>query len=108
MIGKVVNCEGKHQDVIAIINSQTRAVEKTEIVPLPVGVSVTCAKYGPFDNGFIVLGLSNGEALGLNYTSLAIDFREKIFDGCPVNTIAFEPMHSILFTSHQSDKLVTY
>lgn len=63
--------ESESREFIAIYNSQTRAIDKLNMLNLPAGVKVSCAKYGPYDNGFIVLGLSNGEALGLNYASLS-------------------------------------
>ena len=43
-------------------------------------VQITALNYGPYDNGHIIIGFSNGYILVLNSFDLASMFRIKIFE----------------------------
>jgi len=61
-------------------------------------VQITQASYGPFDNNYIVLGLSNGSVIGLDSIDLNIKFTINLFSG-PVKNIEFDPTNLIFVSS---------
>ena len=66
---------------------------------MPFDVTICSTNFGPFDNGYLVIGLSNGVLLGLSVPSLNIVFEEKIFNNVPIDQIAFDPMQAIVLSS---------
>jgi len=54
-----------------VFNLVSKEVEKLKILSfMQPDVSITCVAYGPFDNGHILLGLSDGWLLAYEYPSL--------------------------------------
>ena len=60
---------------------------------------ITSASFGPFDNAFLMIGLSNGIMLGLDFPTLDIVIEEQVFKDLSIDHIAFEPAHSIIVAS---------
>ena len=63
---------------------------------------ITNIKYGPFDNGHIIVGLSNGTVLAFSSIDLTKLYQYKIFNS-PVINIAFDPTHLVLLASLDGD-----
>jgi len=73
-VGKVGHeISGKEEllTCLMVFNLIDMEVEKFKILAfLPSDVTVTCVAYGPFDNGHILLGMSDGWLLAYEYPSL--------------------------------------
>ena len=63
---------------------------------------ITCVNYGPFDNGYLLIGLSNGILLGISLHEMEIIMQEKLFN-CAVNEINFEPTNLVFVSSKERD-----
>ena len=55
---------------IMVFNMQTREIEKLKILSFIDDQEITSVAYGPFDNGHILIGLSDGWLLAYEYPSL--------------------------------------
>lgn len=65
---------------VMVINTVTQAVMSCKYVhTVKKGVRITSASFGPFDNAFLMVGLSNGIILGLDYPTLEIIIEEQVF-----------------------------
>ena len=54
-----------------IVDLKSGEVEKLKILTfMEADTTINCVAYGPFDNGHILLGLSNGWLLAYGYPSL--------------------------------------
>ena len=59
-------------------------------------------KYGPYDNGHIMAGLSNGMILAFSSIDLTKLYQYKLF-ASPVTSITFDPTHYLIATSLYGD-----
>ena len=48
------------------MNSKTQKIDSFKYLNLPGDVEITYLNFGPFDNNYLLLGLSNGVLLGLD------------------------------------------
>ena len=67
-----------------------------------VNVKISSMNFGPYDNGHIILGLSNGSMLIMNSLDLSMIFRIKIFESC-ISKIVFEPTNMIILSSNDCE-----
>jgi hypothetical protein len=70
-------------------------------------VFVSALNFGPFDNGHIMVGLTNGELLAFDLLTLERLENTMVFpELSPVTGIAFDPTHTI-FVSAQNGSVVS-
>ena len=62
-----------------ILNLQSLEVEKLKVLSFIDSQDINCVSYGPFDNGHILLGLSDGWLLAYEYPSLEPVESKQIF-----------------------------
>ena len=62
-----------------VLNLINREIEKLKILALAQKQQINCIQYGPYDNGHILLGLSDGWLLGFEYPSLKRVESKQIF-----------------------------
>ena len=62
-----------------ILNLQSLEVEKLKVLSFIDSQDINCVSYGPFDNGHILLGLSDGWLLAYEYPSLERVESKQIF-----------------------------
>ena len=63
---------------------------------------IMCLKYGPYDNGHVIAGLSNGMILVFSSIDLAKLYQYKIF-ASPISQITFDPTNLVIVTSLYGD-----
>ena len=67
---------------------------------------VTCLGYGPYDNGHILAGLSNGVLLAFDTLNLDKLFQINVFGpSCPVTSLTFEPTNLALVACEKTGEL---
>lgn len=71
------NGEINYQSFVMIYNRQTKEANNIDI--LPPQYHVTSIKYGPYDNGHIVVGFSNGHIIVYNSVTLSKLYEYQIF-----------------------------
>jgi hypothetical protein len=77
----VYNFEKQEPDLIKVINSSHE---------------ITTLNYGPYDNGHVMVGFSNGSLASFNYTTLERLCYIKVFsDEAPITCINFDPTNLI-------------
>ena len=59
---------------------------------------INAIKYGPYDNGHVIIGLSNGMLLAFSAIDLTKLFQSTIFD-CPIQGVCFDPTHLLIVSS---------
>ena len=69
LVGKI-SIHGLHSHCLMVFNLVTQEIEQLKILSFLDNQSVNCIAYGPFDNGHILLGLSDGWLLAYAYPSL--------------------------------------
>lgn len=62
---------------------------------IDVESEITCINYGPYDNGHILVGFSDGKLIAFDYLSLKRLESVKVFDDVAITTIAFDPTNYI-------------
>ena len=65
-------------------------------------VEIRSMKYGPYDNGHIIVGLSNGMIIAFNSVNLDKLYQYTIFYS-PIQGITFDPTHLLIVTSTNGD-----
>lgn len=78
LIGQVV-VDNETSKCLIIFNLKTQEVEKLKILSFLSQQTINCVAYGPFDNGHILLGLSDGWLLAYEYPSLERIESKQIF-----------------------------
>ncbi len=63
---------------------------------------IKCLKYGPYDNGHIVAGLSNGMILVFSSLDLTKLYQYNLF-ASPISNITFDPTNTVIATSLYGD-----
>ena len=86
-----------------VYNIQTSQAEIIKILDLQV--EITELQYGPFDNGHVMVGLSNGQILAFDFLTLNRLEKYQLFEtGDAVRKITFDPTHYI-FAASDSGKV---
>ncbi len=67
------------------------------------GASITAINYGPFDNGYLLLGLSDGVLLAIDLSEMEVIMHVQLFDNIAVKDICFEPTNLIFVTSKKRE-----
>ena len=83
-----------------------RALERPSSVYIfeKVKGNITCLKYGPYDNGHIVVGFSSGIIVLLDTLSLNKLFERQIFEiGNAVKCITFDPTNLIIASTDDGE-----
>jgi hypothetical protein len=69
-------------------------------------VEITSIGYGPYDNGHILAGLSNGILLAFDTINLDKLFQINVFSPkCPVSSMTFEPTNLVILTCEKTGEL---
>ena len=74
-----VKIEQTLSNCIMVFNLETQEIEKLKILSFMEHQTINCVSYGPFDNGHILLGLSDGWLLAYEYPSLDRIESKQIF-----------------------------
>lgn len=64
---------------------------------------ITCLSYGPYDNGYILLGFNDGTLLSLDFLSFSIFDKKQAFEYVAITSVNFEPTRFIFVGSEQGD-----
>lgn len=86
-----------------IFNLETSLAEIIKIID--GDGEITCINYGPYDNGHILVGLSNGKLIAFDYLTLERLESVKIFEDSAINTITFDPTNYI-FVGGENGKMI--
>ena len=62
-----------------VVNLERTTIEKFKVLSFIDTQDINCVAYGPFDNGHILLGLSDGWLLAYEYPSLERIESKQIF-----------------------------
>ena len=65
---------------------------------------IRAINYGPFDNGYLLLGFSSGQLLGIDLLDMELILNIKLFDE-PIQNITYEPTN-LVFISSDSKEMV--
>jgi hypothetical protein len=87
----------ENKPFIALYNIEKESIDKIKLLHLKFG-DISCINYGPFDNGYLLIGLSSGVIVALELHDLEIVMQEQIFD-CSIESITFEPTNLVFITS---------
>ena len=79
LIGTVRMESGQQSKCIIVLNLLLKNIEKLKMLTFIESQSINCISYGPFDNGHILLGLSDGWLLAYEYPSLERIESKQIF-----------------------------
>lgn len=93
------------EECVFVYNTLKDTLENFKFVRLPFGVTITSANFGPYDNGYLLLGLSNGVLLALEVPSLQLILQEQIFDNKSIDIIQFEPTSMAILCSKETGEL---
>lgn len=66
---------------------------------------ITCINYGPYDNGHILVGLSDGKLIAFDYLTLERLESVKIFDKKAITSITFDPTNYV-FVGGENGKVI--
>ncbi len=88
---------------IALYNIEKDSVDKIKLLHLKFG-DISCINYGPYDNGYLLIGLTTGVLVAIELHDLEIVMQEQIFD-CPIEQITFEPTN-LVFVGSSKQELV--
>ena len=70
------------------------------MLDLDPGIKISSKEYGPFDNGYLLLGLSNGRLLGLQFPRLEIVLNQVIYeDESSIDHISIELSNMVIVGS---------
>lgn len=72
---------------------------------IDVESEITCINYGPYDNGHILVGLSDGKLIAFDYLTLERLESVKIFDKKAITSITFDPTNYV-FVGGENGKLI--
>lgn len=86
-----------------VFNLEIGAAEIIKIIDL--ADDITCINFGPYDNGHILVGLSDGKMIAFDFNTLERLETVKIFDDCAVNCITFDPTNYI-FVGGENGKTI--
>lgn len=86
-----------------IFNLENNQAEVIKIID--VDAEITCINYGPYDNGHILVGLSDGKLIAFDYLTLERLESVMIFENSAVTTISFDPTNYI-FVGGENGKLI--
>ncbi|CDW84104.1 UNKNOWN [Stylonychia lemnae] len=64
---------------IMLFNIQKQTIEALKF--LPILPKITCMSYGPYDNGYVLLGLESGMLFSLEFPSFNVFDQRQVFDG---------------------------
>lgn len=74
-------------------------IEQIKVLEIE-GVSITALNFGPFDNGHIMIGLSNGEMMAFDLLTLERLENTLVFpELSPVTSIIFDPTNTIFVSA---------
>ena len=82
---------------IMLYNLQTHSLHSIKILNIH-DAQITAVNYGPFDNGYLVIGLSTGLVIIIDIHTMDVIMEVQLFK-CAVKTITFEPTHLIFVAS---------
>lgn len=101
-----VKHEGVKKPVIMIYDYKKEDIEQMKVLELE-NVTISSLNFGPFDNGHIMIGLTNGELLAFDVLTLKRLENTLIFtDLSPITSITFDPTHTI-FVGGSNGKIVS-
>ena len=63
--------KGVEKTFIMLYNLQKQISDKLKLISINVN-EITCINYGPFDNGYLLIGLSSGILIGLNLYEMEV------------------------------------
>ena len=78
-------------------NLKTKQCDKIKLLNVK-GASVTATNFGPFDNGYLLLGFSSGVLLAIDLLEMEAILHAQLFDN-PISSIGFEPTNMIFVCS---------
>ncbi|CDW71649.1 UNKNOWN [Stylonychia lemnae] len=88
---------------IMIFNLEENQAETIKIID--TNAEISCINYGPYDNGHILVGLTDGKLIAFDYLTLERLESVKIFDDIAITSITFDPTNYI-FVGSETGKLI--
>ncbi len=81
------------KNFIMVYSLESSQAEIIKIIE--VEADITCINYGPYDNGHILVGLSDGRLIAFDYLTLERLESVLVFENQSVTTITFDPTNYI-------------
>lgn len=69
----------QNKQFIMLFNIQTQTIETLKF--LSSTPKLSCLSYGPYDNGYLLLGFDNGALFSLEFPSFKVFDQKQVFDG---------------------------
>eukprot|EP00347_Sterkiella_histriomuscorum_P023093 403335977 len=97
---------------VMVLNLQTLQIEQMKYFSLKPKVS--CIQWGPYDNGYILMGFTSGMLLSLEYPSLKLFDQKQVFDGiyggayknaAKITSISCEPT-KLVFVGSENGQMI--
>ncbi len=86
---------------VLVYNLEQDHTEQLKLLNID-GASIEVVNYGPFDNGYLLLGLSSGKLLALDLLDMEVILNLNLFD-CPIKSITFEPTNLVFVASERKE-----
>jgi WD40 repeat protein len=102
LTGEVLYKEMK-RNFIMIYSLESSQAEIIKIID--VEAEITCINYGPYDNGHILVGLSDGRLIAFDYLTLERLESVVVFENQAITTITFDPTNYI-FVGGANGKMI--
>lgn len=97
------NMLGKTETLPYIVLFDRVQKQQTIVKAFMTKTQITAINYGPYDNGHVLAGLSNGTLIGFDSITMKKLFKIQVFqDNQPINSIHFDPTQLIFMTSSHS------
>mmetsp|Transcript_37601 Transcript_37601/g.27725 ORF Transcript_37601/g.27725 Transcript_37601/m.27725 type:complete len:129 (-) Transcript_37601:96-482(-) len=83
-------------------NLQTHTCDKVKLLNVK-GAYLTSTNFGPFDNGYLLLGFSSGVLLAVDLLEMEAILHAQLFDNVAITNICFEPTNMIFASSRNKE-----
>ena len=83
-------------------NIQSRQAEKVRLLSIK-GDSITAVNFGPFDNGYLLLGTSSGMLLAVDLLEMEVILHAHVFDNVALTNISIEPTNMVFVSSAEKE-----
>jgi len=87
---------GTQRACLMMFDRQLNQPSVIKVIQSPA--SISSIKYGPYDNGHIMVGLTNGVLLAFSSTDLTKLLQYELFQQ-PITSLFFDPTHCVIASS---------
>mmetsp|Transcript_3458 Transcript_3458/g.3414 ORF Transcript_3458/g.3414 Transcript_3458/m.3414 type:complete len:373 (-) Transcript_3458:230-1348(-) len=91
--------ETKQELFLMVYNLDFKQIEKVRTFDKETYKKLTCVNYGPYDNGYIMVGTSTGTLISLDFITLDIIDKKSVFEDVAIQKIEYDPTELIFVGS---------